>query len=299
MNKKMKADITLLIVTLFWGFSFITTKTAISNIEIFNFLFLRFTLAFLISAIIFYKDMKCIDKNIFVKSMIAGFILFLHFLFQTEGLKTTTASKSAFITGFSVVLVPLFVSIIKREIPKLKIVLSVLIAFYGIILLSNVGFKDTNILIGDVYTFISAIAFAIYMILVEKFTSKEKAVVFGILQIGFVAIYSLIFNLKYENFYIPTDIKSISSIIFLSLFCTVFAYLAQSVAQNYTSSTHASLIYSAEPIFAGIFSYIIYLESLSTNKILGCLFIFTGMIISELKINKDSIKKLKFIKKSA
>lgn len=299
MNKKLKADITLLMVTLFWGFSFITTKTAIANLEIFNFLFLRFLLAFLISSIVFYKDMKNIDKNIFYKSMIAGFALFLHFLFQTEGLKTTTASKSAFITGFSVVLVPLFVSILKREIPKLKIIISVFVAFYGIILLSNVGFNDTNILIGDVYTFISAVAFAFYMILVEKFTSKDKALVFGILQIGFVTIYSLIFNLRYESFYIPKDIKSISSIVFLSLFCTVFAYLAQSVAQNYTSSTHASLIYSAEPIFAGIFSYIIYMESLSMNKILGCLLIFTGMIIAELKLNPKNIKKLKFIKKSA
>lgn len=297
MNKKLKADITLLIVTVFWGFSFITTKTAISNLEIFNFLFLRFILAFIISIIIFNKHIKYIDKDIVLKSAITGFVLFLHFLFQTEGLKTTTASKSAFITGFSVVLVPLIASIIKKEIPKFKIIISVIIAFYGIILLSEVGLNENNILIGDIYTFISAIAFAIYMILVEKYTSKEKAVIFGILQIGFVSIYSLIFNLKYESYYMPTDIKSISSIIFLSLFCTVFAYLAQSIAQNYTSSTHASLIYSAEPIFAGIFSYLIYVETLSFNKILGCIFIFSGMIISE--INMKKFERLKILKKSA
>ncbi|GAA0181322.1 DMT family transporter [Clostridium sediminicola] len=283
MSKHLKADISLILLTIGWGASFLLTKDSLSELATFNFLTIRFFLAFILSSIIFFKKMINVDKKTLKYGIILGVALYATFALQTLGLNYTTASKSAFITGFSVILVPVFVTILMKKIPDKKIIFSVFIAFIGLGLLTlNKNVASINN--GDILTFICAITCAIHVLLVSKYTTKSESVALAVVQIGVCAVLSLITSLAFESPVIPTSNGVWINIIILSVVCTSGAFIVQSVALKFTSPTHAALIYTAEPVFAAVFGYIVLGELLSSKGMLGALLILTGMIITEVDL---------------
>lgn len=281
MKKQAKADISLLLITVTWGASFILSKDVLTEVPTYNFLAIRFIIAFIVSSLIFIKQMVKINKSTLKYGVILGILLFSSYGLQTVGLTYTTASKCAFITGFSVVLVPLFSSIMMKNRPEKKVYLSVILAFVGLTFLTvnkNIG----NVNIGDIYTLISAGLFAFYIILVGKYTVKVESISLAVLQMGIVGFLSLLTSFLVEKPVMPTNNMLWINILILSVVCTSVAYIVQGVAQKFTSPTHTALIYTAEPVFAGIFSYIIYGEVLSIKGIIGATLILLAMLISEV-----------------
>ena len=290
MTKQLKADIALLLVTVGWGASFILTKNSLSELQSYNFLALRFIFAFFISAVIYYKKIISIDKFTLKYWTLLGLLLFATYAFQTVGINYTTASKSAFITGFSVILVPIFSAIIARKLPNLLTVISVALAFSGLALITlNQDVGGLNI--GDIYTGVCAVFFAIYIILVGKFTVKAESIAFAIVQIGVVGFLSLIVSLAIETPTVPVSLPVWINLAILSLVCTSGAYIVQNVAQKYTSATHTALIYTCEPVFAAIFAYIAVGEVLGVKGSMGAVLIVVGMLLIELDIPKLLYKK--------
>lgn len=281
MTKQVKADIALLLVTVGWGTSFLLTKTSISQMPTYNFLAIRFIIAFMISSLIFIKYMMKIGKKELKYGVMLGTILYSSFAFQTIGLYYTSVSKSAFITGFSVVLVPVFSSIITKTKLSGKVCISAVFALIGLAMLTlNRGIGDINI--GDVYTLISAAIYALYIIFVGRYTVNVESISFAITQIGTVGILSLLTSFLIEKPIIPTNYNMWGSIIMLSVVCTSGAFIIQNIAQRYTTATHTALIYTAEPVFAAIFAYIVSGETLSLMGFLGAALILLGTLISEL-----------------
>jgi drug/metabolite transporter (DMT)-like permease len=289
MRRQLKADLALLFVTLGWGASFMLTKNALAHLETYNFLAIRFFIAFAISAIIFRKQMLKIEKKTLKYGIILGIILFASYAFQTVGLAYTTVSKSAFITGFNVVLVPFFSAMLLKNKLDLRSYLSVGMAFVGLAFLT-LNQSITNINIGDLYTFICAIITAAYIILVGKYTVKVESISFAIIQIGTVCVLSLITSLITETPRLTTNKIGWISIIILSVVCTSGAFIIQMVAQKFTSPTHTALIYTGEPVFAGIFGYIFIHEVLGLKGIIGAFLILSGMLISEIDF-KEILRK--------
>jgi drug/metabolite transporter (DMT)-like permease len=281
MTKQVKADLALLFVTIGWGASFMLTKNALAHLETYNFLAIRFFVAFVISAIIFRKQMLKIEKKTLKYGVILGVILFASYAFQTVGLNYTTVSKSAFITGFNVVLVPFFSTILMKNKLDLRSYVSVGMAFVGLAFLT-LNHSISNINIGDLYTLICAIITAVYIILVGKYTVKVESISFAIIQIGTVCVLSLLFSFITETPTITTNTSAWISIIILSVVCTSGAFIIQMVAQKFTSPTHTALIYTGEPVFAGIFGYIFVHEVLGLRGIFGAVLIISGMLMSEI-----------------
>jgi drug/metabolite transporter (DMT)-like permease len=295
MTKQVKADAALLFVTVGWGTSFWLTKNSISEMPTYNFLAIRFIIAFMISSLIFIKHMVKIGKKELKYGTMIGALLYSSFAFQTVGLSYTTVSKSAFITGFSVVLVPVFSAIMTKTKLNGKICISVTLALVGLAMLTlNQGIADINI--GDIYTLISAVLYALYIIFVGKYTAKVESISFAIIQIGVVGLLSMVTSLFIEKPIIPTSYNIWGSIIMLSVVCTAGAFIIQNVAQKYTTATHTALIYTAEPVFAAIFAYIVSGEILSLMGFFGAVLILLGTLISEIDFkivfNKNNIKEM-------
>ena len=293
MTKQVKADAALLFVTVGWGTSFWLTKNSISEVPTYNFLAIRFIIAFMISSLIFIRHMMKIGKKELKYGTILGILLYSSFAFQTVGLNYTTVSKSAFITGFSVVLVPVFSSIMTKTKLNSKICISVTLALIGLGMLTlNQGIADINI--GDIYTLISAVLYAFYIIFVGKYTVNVESISFAIIQIGAVGLLSMLTSFFIEKPIIPTSYNIWGSIIMLSVVCTSGAFIIQNVAQKYTTATHTALIYTAEPVFAAIFAYIVSGETLSLIGFFGAVLILLGTLISEIDFkivfNKNNIK---------
>ncbi len=281
MTKQLKADVALFLVTIGWGASFLLTKNTLDYLPTYNFLAIRFFLAFFLSSMIFIKKMIKIDKNTLKYGIILGVLLFAHYAFQTVGLNYTTVSKSAFVTGINVILVPVFSTLLMKKSPNKKTVISTIIAFIGLAMLTlNKNALGVNI--GDIYTFICAVLFAFYIILVGKYTVNVESISLAIIQLGVVSLLSLITSFAVETPTIPTDYNAWINIIILSVACTSGAYIVQSVAQKFTSPTHTALIYTAEPVFAAIFGYIILGELLNTKGTIGAVLILSGMLMTEV-----------------
>ena len=285
MKNSKKADIALILVTIVWGASFLLTKNAINQMQVFNFLGIRFMIAFFIGSAVFYKKMITIDKSTLKNGIFIGIVMYLAFAFQTVGLNTTTVSKAAFITGLSVILVPIIFSFYKRERIKNKIILSVTMAVIGLALLTLTdGIHGINL--GDVLNLVSAFLFALYIIMVGELTHKSDSIAMANIQIAMVGILSFITSIIVETPTFSISISAWTSILTLSVLCTFLAFLVQNVAQKYTSSTHTALIYSLEPVFAAIFGYIFANDVLGTSGIIGATLIVCGMLIAEIDFEK-------------
>lgn len=282
MTKQIKADLALLGVTIGWGASFILTKNALASLATFNFLAIRFILAFVVSAIIFYKNLKNIDKNTLIYGTFIGFILFAGYAIQTIGLNYTTASKSAFITGFSVVLVPIFSALLLKAFPERAAIMGAVLALIGLGLLTLDGNLALNI--GDLLTVIAALGFAMHIITVGKYTVKVDSIALAVIQIGVVGLLSLITSLIIEVPIIPVGTGVWVNIFILSLICTSGAFIVQNAAQKYTTPTHTALIYTGEPVFAAIFAYFMSGEILKPRGLFGAFLILMGMLVAEIDI---------------
>lgn len=286
MSKQLKADIALLLVTIVWGSTFVITKNALDNISTYNFLAIRFLIAFIFSAIIFYKSMLKLDKKTFYYGSLIGLVLFIGYALQTTGLNYTTASKSGFITGFSVILVPIISTFMIKKLPSLTIIVSVILALIGLGLMTlDSGLKPN---IGDLYTLIAALFFALHIVLVGKYTINVNSINLAIIQIGVVGILSLIFSLFTEAFILPSSIEAWSSILITGILATSVAFIVQNTMQKFTSATHTALIYTGEPVFSAIFAFVLAGELMTKKAVLGSFLILFAMILGEIK----SIKKL-------
>jgi len=287
LSKKLKSDIMLLLVTVIWGSTFVVVKNATSILPVYNFLFLRFSIALIILVIMFGKRLLHIDKNTFAVSIIVGIMLFLGYAFQTLGLKYTTASKSGFITGFNVVLVPILEAFfLKAKLSKTSW-LSVLLALGGLFLMTaNI---DLKINFGDFLTLLCAVSFAFQVVLIAKYAPSVDTISFAIIQIFVVTLLSGILSFVYEKPTIPTDKTVWFALILTGIFATAFALAVQNTMQANTSATHAAIIFSLEPVFSAITAYLVSGEIMTLRSIIGGFLMITSMILSEMP-SKDNLR---------
>ncbi|ALC90175.1 hypothetical protein AM500_10555 [Bacillus sp. FJAT-18017] len=290
MNKQLLADGTLILVAFIWGTTFVLVQNAISFLEPFSFNGVRFMAAALVLGlwlILFErKQLKQLNKNIIFAGFLLGVFLFIGYAAQTAGLLYTTSSKAGFITGLSVVLVPMFSFLLMKQQPSRNAILGVIIATIGLFLLTMGGVAGLNK--GDALVFICAIGFALQIILTGKYSRSFPSLLLTVIQIGTVGILStgsaFIFE-DWGNAFKPDILLStevLLALIICSLFATAFAFLVQTSLQKHTSPTRVALIFAMEPVFAAGAGYFWANETLTLSALIGCLLIFAGMIFSEL-----------------
>ncbi|CAH2715568.1 hypothetical protein BACCIP111895_02752 [Neobacillus rhizosphaerae] len=294
MKKPIMADLSLLLVTLIWGTTFVLVQNAIDFLEPFSFNGIRFLIAailLIVCLLIFERrQLKQLNFKIIASGIFIGFWLFLGYVTQTMGLLYTTTSKAGFITGLNVVLVPLFSMFLLKQYPSKNAILGVLIATFGLFLLTMTDAATLNI--GDGFVFIGAISFALHIILTGKFSSKFPTLLLTIIQVTTVALLSIGSSFLFEDWRksLNKDIllsqDVIVALIITSVFATALAFFIQTNFQKYTSATRVALIFAMEPVFAAIAGYFWALERLSISALFGCILIFTGMICAELPTNK-------------
>ncbi|BCS80659.1 DMT family transporter [Anaerocellum diazotrophicum] len=294
-KRKILADAILFFVTMVWGSSFVLMKNTVLIINPVAFLAVRFALAWLIVLVIFWKNLRGLKLREVLYGSIIGFFLFSGMLLQVIGLKYTYASKSAFITGLTVILVPVFVALIEKKIPKINVAAGVVLAFAGLWLLSGAKFSNFNF--GDFLTLLADLGFVFQIIFIDIFTGKDNVnttnvAIFQLMSAAFLyVIVSMIFGIN------PIDVKinltAIITILVTGILGTALAFTAQVFVQKYTTPTHTALIFSAEPVFGAIFSAIIPSGPNNTTEILplisyvGCGLILIGMIVAELNLDKN------------
>jgi drug/metabolite transporter (DMT)-like permease len=289
MKTNIKADLMLILVTMFWGSTYILIKIGLEDIQELNLIALRFVIAFILSSIVFYKRLIKVDFKTIKYALILGLILFSVMVTTTFGVRYTTASNAGFLIGLTVVLIPILSWGILKQKPEKKVVIGVFMALVGIALLSLDS--SLNINIGDLLCILCAILCALHIITTGILTKSVDSIALGVLQLGFVGIFSIIFSSTFEAMRLPGTTSSWVVVLFLSVFCTAAGFIVQTTAQQYTSATHAGLIFALEPVFSAIFAYAFAGEVLKVRGYIGAFVLLTSIMIVELDMRKiyDSV----------
>lgn len=254
MNKKITAQIGLLFVTIIWGLTFVLVKAALNDAPPFSFAALRFGLATLITLLIVNKNIITITKNEIIGGILCGFFLFLGYAFQNFGLMNTTATKSAFITSVSVLIVPFILVAMDIQKVKLRIWLAVVLATFGLYLLILPG---GGINIGDVITFGCAVSFALHIIAQDNYLKKEiRLLPFICIQLAFVTLISFIHAQVFEPEAIIWSTRLTYAIIITGIFATLIALLIMVWAQKILNPSETALIFAMEPVAAALFAMV-------------------------------------------
>lgn len=295
---RLRAYILMTITVAIWGSTFVVVKGALADATPAAFNLIRMTLAFLLLAIAYHRSWRGIRRTHIAAGAVVGLCLAAGYQFQTIGLVRTTPSKSAFITGLVVVLVPLF-SIAPAlrppgaHPPRWNAFLGAVSAFVGIMLITAPpaasasgaaallpNFSTINL--GDVLTFGCSVAFAFHCIALGHASPRIPFKPLAILQVGFCAVFMAISLPVIERPHVHVTPRLIVALIIAAPLATAAAFSVQSWAQSILPSTHMALLLALEPVFAWITSFLVTGERLGLIPAAGAILILTGIALTEL-----------------
>ncbi|KEF36748.1 putative permease, DMT superfamily [Schinkia azotoformans MEV2011] len=284
---QLRADVLLLLATVGWGASYLLMKMGLDAVGEFTLIALRFGIAFLIAAAVFFRKLRNTNFKTIKYALLLGFLLFLVFATVTYGLNTTTTTNAGFLVSLTVIFVPLFSIFIFKKKPELRLILGILIALTGIALLTiHPPFK---IMAGDLLCIGTALFYALHITVAGVAAKEVDTLNVGILQLGFACLYGLIFSFIFETPSLPATPKGWFAVLTLAIVCSGFGFIIQIMAQKYTSPTRTGLIFSLEPVFAAIFGYVFAHEIMSINGYIGAFLVFLSVIISSVKSTKNQV----------
>jgi drug/metabolite transporter (DMT)-like permease len=294
-SRSLRAHILLIAVVAIWGSTFVIVKSALADVSPLLFNFIRMTLAFLCLALFYRGHFGRMNRRSLLAGAIVGACLAMGYQFQTAGLRLTTPSKSAFITGMVVVLVPLLSAIPAlrprgARIPQWNAWLGALVAFTGIVLLTTpagslLAFRSIGL--GDLLTLGCALGFSLHVLALARLSPRVPFEQLAVLQVGFCAAFMAISLPLLEHPWMRPSLLHPSARVLVALLVTAIlatatAFTVQSWAQKYLPATHTALILALEPVFAWLTSFLFYGERLGRRGASGALLILAGIALTEL-----------------
>ena len=282
MKVQTKADLALILVTMFWGASCLLTKIGLIGVEPLTLMALRFLIAFMLSAAVFWKRIATSGLITVKYAAILAGILFIVYAFMTYGVKYTTASNAGFLTCLASIFIPIFAFVFLRQKQEKKVIFSIGLATVGVALLSFNADLEFNI--GDVLCILCSVAFAVHILVMGTYTKRVDSLALGVLQLGFAGIYSLVAAYFFETPGFPQTSQSWVIVLILSIFCTAVGFIVQSVAQKYTTPSHTGLIFTMEPAFAAFFAFVFLGEVLAVRGYFGEVLMIISILIVEVEL---------------
>lgn len=290
---RLKADITLFIISIIWGSAFVAQRIAgqVGSVYIFN--GLRYLLAalvvlpFALRAGRVYSptrqaaSLTYMSREQYKWMSIAGFFLFLGSALQQAGMQYTTAGNAGFITSLYVVLIPILLFFFWGEKPHWMFIVAVILAMTGAFLLSTGG-KFDKIQFGDLLEIIGALFWAFHVIILGKYASNFESMSFSAGQLVVCGLLNLGVGLVAEP--MPVfDASMLFAIGYTAFLSLGLCYTLQIWAQRHTPPADAALILSLESVFAVLSGWLLLDETLIAIQIIGCVMIFAAVMLSQFK----------------
>ena len=278
-----------LLCTFIWGTTFIAQDTGMDDIGPFTFNSVRFFVGFLAIiplALIFEakklkKEFRFDLKTFIILSFLIGLSLFLGSALQQVALLYTDVANAAFFTIFYVPMVPIIIFIFKKDFLHWSVWPSVILCLIGGYLLTN--FQDATVRLGDALVVLGALFWSTHIIFTGMIVKKYNLpLTIGAIQTLLVALFSFIIGLFSEEFVLDNILNEIDSILYAGILSGGFAFVLQIYAQRNITPAPAAIIFSLEGVFATIAAWFILNQILGINNLLGCFFILSGVLLSQL-----------------
>ncbi len=281
---RLKADITLFLISIIWGSAFVAQRVAgqVGSVYIFN--GARYLLAAVVVLPFAWRSFKNTNSKItngqYKWMGVAGILLFIGSAFQQAGMVYTTAGNAGFITSLYVVLIPIILFMFWSEKPHWLFIVAVALAMVGAFLLSTGG--KFAIQLGDILEVIGAFFWAAHVIVLGKYASKYESMSFSVGQLSVCGALNFGVGVFVEP--MPAfDSNLLFAIAYTALLSLGLCYTLQIWAQKHTPPADAALILSLESVFAVISGWLLLDERLAPVQIFGAFLIFAAVVLSQFK----------------
>ena len=274
----------LLAVAAMWGISFVWMKDILDQQDVYSFLTSRFLVAAAAMILLKPKVLKLFTKELVFKGLIVGMALGSGYIFQTLGLDRTTPAITGFITGLYVVVTPVLASLFLKERLTPAMWGYVLLAVLGLAVLSVQGW---SIGLGEIFVLISAVFFAIHIILLGSWSKNFDAYALTVVQLIGCALLSAI-PATINGYVAPPDLQVWGVIVFTALFATAIAFVIQTWSQARISTTKVAVILTMEVVFAAVFSVMYGMEPLTLRLAVGgTMFLIAMLAIVQPRVSSS------------
>jgi drug/metabolite transporter (DMT)-like permease len=278
-------ELAMVAVTAVWGSTFVLVRDAVAQIPPFTFIAYRFLAAALLLAAV--RPRRTVGGQgddggrwgPLAAGAVIGLALFAGYGFQTVGLQYTTASNAGFITGLSVVLTPLLGAVVLGQSPGRWPVTGACLAAVGLGFLS---LQTLEVRQGDALVLGCAVAFAAHILLLGRYAPRLDTYRLAVVQLGTAGLLALVWATAAGDLAAPASAEVWVALAITSVVASAGAFLIQTRAQRELSPTRTAVIITMEPVFAGLFGFLVAGERLSGRGWLGAGLILAGMLTAEL-----------------
>ena len=281
-NHTLGGRLALLTAAVIWGSSFIVMKDAVNDVPVFLLLAIRFTIAALLLAAIFFKRLVRDGRAVLRPGALCGVLLLAAYATQTFGLTGTTPGTNAFLTAVYCVLVPFVTWLLFRKRPTVYNWAAAVLCLSGIGLVSLNG--DMTIGYGDALTLLGGVIYALHLIALSHFSRRHDAIALTTVQFAVTAALAWVLSwLTERDAALP--LQAWPQLMYLAVFATAAALLLQSIGQSLTPPAQAAILLSLESVFGVLFSVAMGAEQVTPQLLLGFALIFVSVIVSETQLS--------------
>ena len=280
----------LILITMFWGGTFLAVQYAVTLSGPFFFVGVRFAMAAVAVGLLCARSLRGLTRLELKAGVVIGVAIALGYSLQTWGLQSIPSSKSAFITAMYVPLVPLLQWLCLGRMPGLMSCVGIVLAFIGLIFLAGPNGDLLALGQGELITLASAVAIAAEIILISAWAGKVDVRRVTVVQLATASIVAFAMMVPAAESVPPVSPGLLIVAMGLGIFSAIIQ-VTMNWAQRSVSPTRATVIYTGEPVWAGIFGRLAG-ERLPALALLGAAFIVVGVLVSELKFKRKKKSQL-------
>lgn len=288
LSRRARADLALGFCSLIWGATFVVVKDALADCSVFLYIAIRFSLAALLMGLLFWRSLRELNRKTICAGVQIGLFMFGGYAFQTSGLNLTSASNAAFITGSSVILVPILLAAFGRRHMTSWIWAGAVAALAGLYLLTVPPEGLSHLNRGDPLVFMCAVMFAFHMIFIGRHVERHSVGALSFLQVATTAILALasvplIGGAGWERPRLHWSGQLIFAIAITAIGSTVIGFSLQTWSQQYASPAHTAILVSLEPVFAAATAFFFVHQRLGARALAGAALVLVGILLAELR----------------
>lgn len=240
---------------------------------------IRFILAFLVLAVIFFKKLKECSKESLKGGLILGVLYTVCMIFEMYGLRQIDSGVSALIENMAIVMVPIYAAVLTKSLPQKKTMLCAVLAVIGVGFLSLTQSSNPGGGIGIALMICAALTYAACIMATERVTRNADPVTVGMLQLGVMGVLCLIASLFTGSFGVPQTGKQWLMLLFLVLLCSCFGFTFQPVGQKYLPAETAAVFTVVNPLTASVMGVVLAGEGMTVLKLIGYVLILAALVI--------------------
>lgn len=298
MKRELKASIMLFATAIIWGLAFVAQAAGMEHLGPLSFtasrcfvavVFLYLTYKFFMMKSATYREEKFDMKRTLVGGSICGLVFTIAINLQQVSLIYTTAAKASFLTALYIVFIPVIGLFFGRR-PSVKIIICIFLAMVGTYLLSIKGGLKINR--GDLIVILSALVFAIHILLLTKYSTNTNAVLVSLVQFAVCGVISLAGALVLEDMSMEAILKSQVTILYVGILSSGVGFTIQLMALKDLEPVVASMICSLESVFGALFGWLILSQEMTEREIFGAIIIFLATIFAQVPIETYLEKRL-------